>query len=75
MVSYEYSINNSTTENSTPVYKTPDVQQVWLSDDASASGKICSLHEWYEHLIVEGVKNGYYINGAKSWLIVNSKKL
>ena len=56
----------------------PDVQQVWLAvhqaDDASASGKISSLHEWYEHLIVEGAKNGYYVNGAKRWLIVKPKK-
>ena len=53
---------------------TPNVQQVWLADDTSASEKISSLHEWYEHLILEGVKNCYYVNGAKSWLIVKLKK-
>ena len=54
---------------------TPDLQQVWLAGDSSASGKISSLYKWHEHLIVEGVKNGYYVNGAKRWLIVKSKIL
>ena len=31
-----------------------DVKQVWLADDASAAGKLVSLHEFFTTLIKEG---------------------
>ena len=52
----------------------PSVSQVWLADDATAAGKICSLKEWYKGLIVEGEKIGYYVNRSKSWLIVKDEE-
>ena len=53
----------------------PEIKQVWLADDATAAGKIRSLHLWYELLIKEGKKFGYFVNGGKSWLIVKSEQL
>ena len=53
----------------------PEVHQVWLADDVSAEGKMSSLHKWYDHLKVEAVKNGYYVNSSKSWLIVKSAEI
>ena len=52
-----------------------NVKQVWLSDDAAAAGKIKSLRNWYDHLVTEGRKYGYYVNGSKSWLIVKSENI
>ena len=53
----------------------PDVKQVWLADDASAGGTIESLNKWYDHLVSEGKKHGYYVNGSKSWLIAKSLEI
>ena len=52
-----------------------NVKQVWLSDDAAGAGKIKSLRNWYDHLVTEGRKYGYYVNGSKSWLIVKSENI
>ena len=51
------------------------VRQVWLVDDAAARGKLERLHSWYNLLIVEGGKTGYYVNNKKCWLIVKSTEL
>jgi len=44
-----------------------------FADDASASGKITSLREWWFHLIEAEPKYGYYPQPTKSWLIVNRR--
>eukprot|EP00794_Sanderia_malayensis_P000855 gene855-147_t len=44
-----------------------EVKQGWLADDASAGGKLESLHNYLKTLITEGQKNGYYVNERKSW--------
>ena len=54
---------------------TPTVYQVWLADDAAAAGTIQKLYEWYNILVVEGKKYGYFVNGKKSWLIVKSEQI
>ena len=41
------------------------MKQVWLADDASAAGSIASPRGWYELLIEEGKKAGYYVNQSK----------
>ena len=54
---------------------TPGVKQVWLADDSAGGGggrQIVPLYNWYNHLSQEGKKNGYLVNGSKSWLIVKS---
>ena len=53
----------------------PDIKQVWLADDAAAGGKIRQLLSWYQQLIGEGRKYGYYVNGSKSWLVVKSQDI
>ena len=55
--------------------KVPTVKQVWLADDASAAGKISALKEWYDVLIEEGRKFGYYVNQSKSWIILKNETL
>ena len=51
------------------------VKQIWLADDASAAGKISVLKEWYDVLIEEGRKFGYYVNQSKSWIILKNETL
>ena len=51
------------------------IKQVWLADDASGAGKIADLKDWYDTLIKEGSKFGYYVNQSKSWMIVKSNQL
>ena len=53
--------------------KIPDVKQVWLADDASAAGKLNALKIWYDCLVEEGRKSGYFVNKSKCWLIVKDK--
>lgn len=55
--------------------KIPEAKQVWLADDASASGKLNHLNEWYKMLEAEGKSHGYYVNKGKSWLIVKNEEV
>ena len=48
----------------------PDIKQVWLADDATGPGKLHDLKGWWEIVIDEGQKLGYYVNQGKSWLIL-----
>ena len=50
-----------------------DVKQLWLADDASAAGKLVSLHKFFTTLIKEGEKYGYHVNEKKSWLILKNE--
>ena len=69
-----YSLNTVTIINRLRI-QDPEIKQVWLADDAAASGKIKQLHTWFDHLITEGKKYGYYVNESKSWLIVKSVEI
>ena len=46
------------------------IKQVWPADDVTGAGKIRDLREWWDNVIVEGEKIGYYVNENKSWLIL-----
>ena len=46
------------------------IKQVWLADDVTGAGLIRDLREWWDNVIVEGEKIGYYVNENKSWLIL-----
>ena len=46
------------------------IKQVWLADDVTGAGKIRDLREWWDNVIVEGEKIGYYVSENKSWLIL-----
>ena len=69
-----YSLNTSHMINDLSI-NNPSIKQVWLADDASAAGKLQPLFDWYNRLIFEGRKHGYFVNGAKSWLILKSPSL
>ena len=53
----------------------PTVKQVWFADDATGAGKIDNIKQWWDLLIFEGRKYGYYVNESKSWIIVKHKML
>ena len=48
----------------------PRVGQVWFADDASASGTLQGLSDWWSGLQDRGPMYGYFPNAAKTWLIV-----
>jgi hypothetical protein len=50
----------------------PEVQQVWLADDATGAGKLDVLKDWWDKIIQEGTKLGYFVNESKSWLILKN---
>ena len=52
--------------------RVPEVQQVWLADDATGAGKLDKLKLWWDEVIEEGTKLGYYVNESKSWLILKN---
>ena len=49
-----------------------NTRQVWLADDATGAGKLKELKDWWEILVREGKKFGYYVNESKSWLIIKN---
>ena len=48
----------------------PGVKQVWLADDATGAGTLTNLKKWWDTIVSEGTKVGYYVNEPKSWLIL-----
>ena len=46
------------------------IKQVWFADDATGAGDLHSLKEWWDLVIEQGNKIGYYVNESKSWLIL-----
>ena len=46
------------------------IKQVWLADDVTGAGKLRELRYWWDKVIEEGEKIGYYVNESKSWLII-----
>ena len=51
----------------------PDVNQVWLADDATGAGKISSLKSWWDTLVAEGEKCGYHVNAGNPGLFQKLK--
>ena len=49
-----------------------EVSQVWLANDATAAGKIDRLRYWWDLIIKEGVKHGYFVKPTKSWLVLKN---
>ena len=45
------------------------VCQTWYADDATATGSINHLRNWWDKIVSEGPKYGYHANASKSWLI------
>ena len=42
------------------------VKQVWLADNATGAGRLNELKQWWDSVISEGSKHGYYVNEQKS---------
>jgi hypothetical protein len=53
----------------------PNTRQVSLADDITGAGTIYNLKEWWDTIVVEGQKFGYYVNESKSWLILKDETL
>ena len=45
------------------------VKQLWYADDASASGHLVSIREWWDKLKSLGPSFGYHVNASKTWLV------
>ena len=43
--------------------------QIWYADDASVSGKLVDLKEWWNNLATNGPEYSYYTNALKSVVI------
>ena len=48
----------------------PSTKQVWLADDATGAASLNHLKIWWDTILREGPKFGYYVNESKSWLII-----
>jgi len=46
-----------------------EVKQVWYADDATATGCVAALREWWDRLVSFGPAYGYHVNASKTWLI------
>jgi len=51
------------------------VKQVWYADDATASGSLSSLRDWWDSLSSIGPAFGYNANATKTWLLTKDKHL
>ena len=46
------------------------VCQVWYADDATASGTIEDLRDWWDQISKDGPAFGYHANASKTWLVI-----
>ena len=53
----------------------PKAKQVWYADDAAAAGKIKDLAQWWAKISQHGPAFGYFVNPAKTCLVVKEKYL
>ena len=47
-----------------------NIKQVWYADDATATGRVCDLKQWWDQLENIGPNYSYVVNPTKTWLIV-----
>ena len=55
--------------------KCTQISQVCLADDSTGAGKLADLKKWWNTIISEGEKYGYFVNQGKSWLIIKDERL
>ena len=48
----------------------PSARQVWFADDATAAGRLATLHQWWQLVTMIGPDYGYYPNASKTHLVV-----
>ena len=52
-----------------------DAKQCWYADDASGSGSLEAIKQWWDELSEAGPNLGYYPNAKKCWLITKPEKV
>ena len=52
-----------------------DAKQCWYADDASGSGSLEAIKQWWDELTEAGPNLGYYPNAKKCWLISKPEKV
>ena len=52
----------------------PNVSQVCIADDIIGAGKLINHRKWWNTIVTQGSKFGYYINQSKSWIISKNEK-
>ena len=52
-----------------------EAMQIWYADDATASGKLPNLKEWWDKLSVSGPDFGYFPMHRRVWLSQNHRIL
>ena len=50
-----------------------NVNHVCLADDVTGAGSLKDLRNWWDTIISQGSKIGYYVNETKSWLIIKNE--
>lgn len=54
---------------------TSNVVQVWYADDATTSGSLSCLRNWWDNLTSTGPAFSYHPNATKTWLITKDPHL
>ena len=49
------------------------IDQIWYADDSAAGGKIPQLCKWWDEIVEQGPAFGYFVNAAKTVLIVKDE--
>ena len=52
-----------------------DARQCWYADDASGSGSLEAIKQWWDQLTEARPNLGYYPNAKKCWLITKPEKV
>ena len=52
-----------------------EAKQCWYADDASGSGSLEVIKQWWDELTEAGPNLGYYPNAKKCWLITKPEKV
>ena len=50
-------------------------KQVWYADDGTGGDKFVKLKAWWDALVKEGPRYGYFPKAKKTWLITSEEKL
>ena len=51
-----------------------NILQVWYADDASHTGKLSDIRNWWDSLLSIGPSYGYYPNASKTYLLVKEER-